>query len=87
MVYGMPPFYRPCCRANVQRYGNIAPYAPPPSIASSSQETTAVCALWSGNLHLEVEDISRVPVFEKTLKLKTTTYGHPGVHHFKSLLT
>jgi hypothetical protein len=65
----------------------IAPYASPLSVASPPQETTAVCALWSGNLHLEVEDICRVPVFEKTLKLKTTTYGHPGVHHFKSLLT
>ncbi|KAI9453842.1 hypothetical protein BJY52DRAFT_1152884 [Lactarius psammicola] len=52
-----------------------------------AEESTAVCALWSGNLHLEVEDICRVPAFEKTLKLKSTTYGLPGVHHFKSLIT
>jgi len=52
-----------------------------------AEETTAICALWSGNLHLEVEDICCVPLFEKTLKLKTTTYGLPGVSEFKSLLT
>lgn len=70
--------------AEVRQY---CPLPLPPSIALLPQETIAVCALWSGNLHLEVEDICRVPVFEKTLKLKTTTYGLPGVHHFKSLLT
>ncbi|KAH9955863.1 hypothetical protein BC827DRAFT_1158069 [Russula dissimulans] len=51
-----------------------------------AEETTAICARWSDNLHLEVEDVSRVPLFEKTLKLKTTTYGQPGVAEFKSLL-
>ncbi|KAH9961180.1 hypothetical protein BJV74DRAFT_871919 [Russula compacta] len=52
-----------------------------------AQETTAICALWSSNLHLEVEDICRIPLFEKTLKLKSTSYGLPGVSEFKSLLT
>jgi hypothetical protein len=58
-----------------------------PSSSFSPKETIAICALWSGNLHLEVEDICRVPLFEKTLKLKTTSYGLPGVSEFKSLLT
>lgn len=35
-------------------------------------------AHWSGNLHLEVGDIGRVPLFE-TMKLKTTTYDLRGV--------
>jgi hypothetical protein len=71
------------CAEVRRRYSN-----PSPSTGSSPpQETTAICALWSGNFHLEVEDICRVPLFEKTLKLKTTTYGHPGVSEFKSLLT
>ncbi|KAI9434828.1 hypothetical protein H4582DRAFT_1818325 [Lactarius indigo] len=52
-----------------------------------AEETTSVCAQWSGNLHLEVDEICRVPAFDKTLKLKTTTYGQPGVHFFKSLIT
>ncbi len=56
-------------------------------VLSPPQEATAICALWSGNLHLEVEDICRVPLFEKTLKLKTTTYGLPGESEFKTLLT
>jgi hypothetical protein len=46
-----------------------------------------ICALWSGNRHLEVEEICHIPLFEKTLKKKTTTYGHPGVLEFISLLT
>ncbi|KAI0250871.1 hypothetical protein BJV78DRAFT_525602 [Lactifluus subvellereus] len=52
-----------------------------------AEEATAICALWSGNLHLEVEDICRIPVFEKTLKLRTTIYGLPGVSLFKTWLT
>jgi len=71
------------CAEVRRRYSN--PY--PSTGSSSTQESTAICASWSGNLHLEVEDICRVPLFEKTLKLKTTTYGHPGVSEFKSLLT
>jgi hypothetical protein len=61
-----------------------SPYS---STSSSPKETTAISALWSGNLHLDVEDICRVPLFEKTLKLATTTYGLSGVSEFKSLLT
>ncbi|KAI0250865.1 hypothetical protein BJV78DRAFT_525300 [Lactifluus subvellereus] len=52
-----------------------------------AEEATAICALWSGNRHLEVEDICRIPVFEKTLKLRTTIYGLPGVSLFKTWLT
>jgi hypothetical protein len=58
-----------------------------PSTGSSPQETTAICALWSGNRHLEVEDICHIPLFEKTLELMTTKYGQPGHSEFKSLLT
>ena len=61
---------------------------PYPSTGSSlPQETTSICALWSGNRHLEVEEICRTPLFEKTLKIKTTIYGHPGASEFESLLT
>ncbi|KAH9984586.1 hypothetical protein BJV77DRAFT_966018 [Russula vinacea] len=52
-----------------------------------AEETISICGLWSSNLHLEVEDICRVPLFEKTLELKKTNYGHPGVSEFKTLLT
>ena len=64
----------------------VSNITPQPSIASYPQETAAVCTLWSGNLHLEVADICRVPIFEKTLELKSTIVGHPGFHFFKSLL-
>jgi len=57
----------------------------PTIVLSFPQETTAICAQWSGNLHLEVEDNTRV-LFEKTWKLKATTYGQPGVAEFKLLL-
>ncbi|KAI9455038.1 hypothetical protein F5148DRAFT_1277260 [Russula earlei] len=51
-----------------------------------AEETTAICALWSGHFHLEVEDIYHLPLFEKTLRLERTAYGPPGVSEFKALL-
>ena len=57
------------------------------SSSLSPKEATATCTLWSGNLHLAVEDMCHVSLFERTLKLKTTTYGLSGVSEFKSLLT
>jgi hypothetical protein len=69
--------------AEVRRFYTV-PY---PSSSFSPKETIAICALWSGNLHLEVEDICRIPLFEKTLKLRTTSYSLPGVSEFESLLT
>ncbi len=83
--------YRRCWLANAQRYDGVAVASSTLSehsiITVPPQETTAICALWSGNLHLEAEDIFRVPLFKKTLKLKTTTYGLPGVSEFETLLT
>ena len=74
------------CVEVLRPYNN--PLWPYPSTGSSPpQETMSICALWSGNLHLEVEDICRVPLFEKRLNLKTTVYSYPGVSEFKSLLT
>ncbi|KAF8465621.1 hypothetical protein DFH94DRAFT_698777 [Russula ochroleuca] len=52
-----------------------------------AEQTTAICVSWSGDVHLDVEDICRDPLFEKTLKLEMITYGLPGVSGFKSLLT
>ncbi|KAI0259086.1 hypothetical protein BC834DRAFT_974597 [Gloeopeniophorella convolvens] len=52
-----------------------------------SEETTGICTLWSDNLHLEVEDICRVPLFEKTLKLRGARYEHPSFAEFEALLT
>ena len=60
-----------------------------PSSSLSPKEATSICASWSGKLHLEleVEDICHFPLFEKTLKLNTISYGLPGASEFKSLLT
>ena len=60
---------------------------PCPSSSLFHKETTAACTLWSGNLHLAVEDMCRVSLFERTLQLKKTSYGLSGVAEFKSLLT
>ena len=43
----------PCCLASAQRYGSFSVF-PYPSI---SEATICMCALWSGNLHLDVEDV------------------------------
>ncbi|KAH7904028.1 hypothetical protein BJ138DRAFT_1131141 [Hygrophoropsis aurantiaca] len=50
------------------------------------EEITSICAGWSSELHLEVEDICRVPLFDRTLKLVSAKYGRPGIDDFRSLL-
>ncbi|KAF9220031.1 hypothetical protein BS17DRAFT_715811 [Gyrodon lividus] len=50
------------------------------------EEIISICAGWSSNLHLEVEDIQHVPLFERSLKLVTTKYGLPRPKHFKRIL-
>ncbi|KIJ08228.1 hypothetical protein PAXINDRAFT_139430 [Paxillus involutus ATCC 200175] len=50
------------------------------------EEIVSICAGWSSNLHLEVEDIFRIPLFETSLKLVATKYGLPRAKHFKRVL-
>ncbi|KAG0699977.1 hypothetical protein DFH29DRAFT_934380 [Suillus ampliporus] len=50
------------------------------------QDIISICSGWSSDLHLEVEDIKQVPLFDKSLKLVTTRYGPPKVKHFKRTL-
>jgi hypothetical protein len=52
----------------------------------AEQEITSICAMWPGKLHLEVEDIYQVPLFETSLRLLGTEYHNPSVDHFKNLL-
>jgi hypothetical protein len=40
----------------------------------------------NSNLHLDVEDVCQLPLFDKTLKLVSTKYGHPGLEQFTKLL-
>ncbi|KAL6309201.1 hypothetical protein BKA93DRAFT_425367 [Sparassis latifolia] len=53
---------------------------------ATALDITAICAAWSSTSHLEVEDISQIPLFEKSLKLVSTKYFRPGVKQFASLL-
>ncbi|KIK74109.1 hypothetical protein PAXRUDRAFT_792000, partial [Paxillus rubicundulus Ve08.2h10] len=39
------------------------------------KKSLAICQGWSHGLHMEVEDIYRVPLFEKSLKRVSTKYG------------
>ena len=50
------------------------------------QEIVAICAGWSSNMHLEVDDIHGLPVFSRCLKLMSIEYGRPHPKHFQSLL-
>ncbi|KAA1477866.1 hypothetical protein DENSPDRAFT_787293 [Dentipellis sp. KUC8613] len=52
----------------------------------TAEEITAICAAWSSNAHLEVEEIWKIPLFESSLKLRGTKYGHPGLEQFERLL-
>jgi hypothetical protein len=64
--------------AGWSRYVYIMYYIPSMSYGKSR--------LKNSNLHLDVDDIRRVPLFERTLKLISTKYGHPGLDEFTSLL-
>jgi hypothetical protein len=75
---------RECAEVRVVRRIIVSHYL---TTSLSLKETTAICALSSGDLQLEVGDICRVPLFKKTLKLKTTKYGLPELSEFTSLLT
>ncbi|KAG1755277.1 uncharacterized protein EDB91DRAFT_1098167 [Suillus paluster] len=50
------------------------------------EDIVSICSGWSSDLHLEVEDIQRVPLFDKSLKLVTTRFGPPQLKHFKRTL-
>lgn len=50
------------------------------------QEIIAICAGWSSNLHLEVDEIYNLPIFSGSLKLMSTEFGRPKPKHFQKLL-
>ncbi|TFY77299.1 hypothetical protein EWM64_g6711, partial [Hericium alpestre] len=50
------------------------------------REIVAICAAWSDNLHLEVDDMVRIPLFDKALKHRGTKYGRPDLAQFHRLL-
>ncbi|KAG6371583.1 hypothetical protein JVT61DRAFT_9293 [Boletus reticuloceps] len=47
------------------------------------EEIVAICAGWSSNLHLEVDDIHDLPIFGRSLKLMSVEYGRPRPKHFQ----
>ncbi|KAG1730054.1 hypothetical protein EDB19DRAFT_1741415 [Suillus lakei] len=50
------------------------------------QDIISICSGWSSDLHLDVEEIQQVPLFEKSLKLVSTRFGPPRAKHFKRTL-
>ncbi|KAI9572593.1 hypothetical protein HD554DRAFT_2061352 [Boletus coccyginus] len=50
------------------------------------EEIVAICAGWSSNLHLEVDDIHNLPIFSRSLELTSVEYGRPRPKHFQTLL-
>ena len=54
--------------------------------ALDSQEIVAICAGWSSNLHLEVEEIYNLPIFTRSLRHTFTEYGRPRPKYFQHLL-
>ncbi|KAJ6620552.1 hypothetical protein B0H10DRAFT_2215829 [Mycena sp. CBHHK59/15] len=53
----------------------------------TSEEVISICSRWSSNVHLEVEDIFKVPLFERALTFVSSTYGEPGFERFRALLS
>ncbi|KAJ7509867.1 hypothetical protein B0H11DRAFT_2168922 [Mycena galericulata] len=52
----------------------------------TSEEVISICSRWPSNIHLEVEDIYKVPLFEKALTLLSSTYGEPGFKRLREVL-
>ncbi|KAJ7224064.1 hypothetical protein GGX14DRAFT_648276 [Mycena pura] len=52
----------------------------------TSEEAISICSRWSSNVHLEVEDILKVPLFERALALVSSTYGKPDFERFRAEL-
>ncbi|KAI6161844.1 hypothetical protein EDD17DRAFT_649098 [Pisolithus thermaeus] len=50
------------------------------------EEVISICGGWSSALHLEVEDIFKVPLFEQSFRRKGTFYGPPISEHFGQVL-
>ncbi|KAH0838651.1 hypothetical protein J3R83DRAFT_6976 [Lanmaoa asiatica] len=50
------------------------------------EEIVAICAGWSSDMHLEVDDIYNLPIFSRSLKLVSTEYGRPRPQYFQKLL-
>lgn len=56
-------------------------------LPTSLQKITSICAQWSSPSHLEVEDIYKIPLFSKSLKLETSEFGLPSFEKFRSVLS
>ncbi|KAG2123275.1 hypothetical protein DEU56DRAFT_830093 [Suillus clintonianus] len=50
------------------------------------EDIISICSGWSSDLHLDVEEIQQVPLFEKSLKLVATRYGPPKAKKFMRTL-
>lgn len=50
------------------------------------QNALAICREWPSGVHLEVEDVYHIPLFEVSLKLVSTDYDSPSHDHIARLL-
>ncbi|KAG1758571.1 hypothetical protein EDD22DRAFT_910098 [Suillus occidentalis] len=50
------------------------------------QDIMSICSGWSSELHLDVEDIKQIPLFENSLKHVTTRFGPPKPKQFMRTL-
>ncbi|TFK65855.1 hypothetical protein BDN72DRAFT_800715 [Pluteus cervinus] len=51
------------------------------------EDIMTICAMWTSQAHLDVEDLHKVPYFENELLLQSTRYGRPSIQEFKTLLS
>ncbi|KAF9220041.1 hypothetical protein BS17DRAFT_788122 [Gyrodon lividus] len=69
-----------------QNKGNISDVLNEIDTRETVEEIISICAGWSSDLHLEVENIYRLPLFDTSLELLFTNYGVPRSKHFKHVL-
>lgn len=56
------------------------------SVAHNLQDVLDICLQWSSPAHLDVDEITSAPIFEKTLNLVWSEYERPSFQQFAALL-
>ncbi|TFK66840.1 hypothetical protein BDN72DRAFT_127511 [Pluteus cervinus] len=56
-------------------------------LQQTTDEVLSICRYWSNNTHLDVEDISTLAVFRRSIHLNRTHYGIPTGDWFEHVLT
>ncbi|KAG6330041.1 hypothetical protein ID866_9049 [Astraeus odoratus] len=79
-------FIRVAFNQTERHQGNITDVLSSLATKKTMEEIVSIRAGWSSDIHLDVEDICRAPLFDMSLKQVATKYELPRPDHFKHVL-